>query len=271
MNISIGAFSEIKYEIISLLVSLIIASFECKSCKSLNKISKSPTDFIQISKELGYNIDANPDLILKTLEESDISISFSQNHTKTLQDIIQVGRDLNFYGIFDLANSLITPIDSSYHLIGIPHKPLMQAAIETLSMLDSTSALIFHNEELGDIISIHSPTEMLSLYDNHISSFTLDPKKLDFSNQDLDYANNTPYIRSDDIIEFYTSQIYQFLNFRKTHIDFSETIFLNAATALVARGITNDFQEGIRLAQENVQNGKAMECLKKYVEISNLG
>jgi anthranilate phosphoribosyltransferase len=270
MNISIGSFSEIKYEIISILVICIIASFEYKTCKSINKISKSPTDLIQISKNLGYNIEHQPDLILKALEEADISISFSQNHTKTLQDIIQVGRDLGFYSIFDTINSLITPVNSSYHLVGMANKNFMKTTIETLSMMDCFSALVFHNQELGDVISINSPTAFLSLNDNKISSFILDPKNLDFSHEDLEYSLNTIYIEKNDILEFYTSQIYQFLNFKKTHIDFSQTVFLNASAALVARGLAKDFPEGIKLAQENVRNGKSMECLKKYVEISNL-
>ena len=44
---------------------------------------------------------------------------------------------------------------------------------------------------------------------------------------------------------------------------------MNAAAAIMVAGLAKDFVEGIEKADQAINNGSAMACLEKLIEISN--
>ena len=50
-----------------------------------------------------------------------------------------------------------------------------------------------------------------------------------------------------------------------------DIVVLNAAAAIIAAGLANDFEDGMARAGESIQSGAAADCLAKLVEVSNSG
>ena len=48
-----------------------------------------------------------------------------------------------------------------------------------------------------------------------------------------------------------------------------DIVVLNAAAAIIAGTLANDFAAAIKIADDSVNNGKALQCLEKLIEISN--
>jgi anthranilate phosphoribosyltransferase len=50
-----------------------------------------------------------------------------------------------------------------------------------------------------------------------------------------------------------------------------DIVVLNASAGIIAGGLATDFPRAIPLAQASIDDGKAMTCLEKLIEISNRG
>jgi anthranilate phosphoribosyltransferase len=48
-----------------------------------------------------------------------------------------------------------------------------------------------------------------------------------------------------------------------------DIVVLNAAAAIVVAGLAKGFEQAIPLAQSSIDEGKALHCLEKLVEVSN--
>ena len=48
-----------------------------------------------------------------------------------------------------------------------------------------------------------------------------------------------------------------------------DIILLNSAAGIIAAGLADDFSSGVELAQKAINDGKAINCLEKLIEISN--
>jgi anthranilate phosphoribosyltransferase len=48
-----------------------------------------------------------------------------------------------------------------------------------------------------------------------------------------------------------------------------DIVILNAAAAIIAGNLADDFESAIKLANASVSDGKALACLQKLIEISN--
>ena len=49
-----------------------------------------------------------------------------------------------------------------------------------------------------------------------------------------------------------------------------DIIILNAAAAIIAGNLADDFESAIEMAESSVSDGKALACLEKLIEVSNL-
>ncbi|MCH8325980.1 MAG: hypothetical protein IIB83_05400 [Bacteroidetes bacterium] len=56
------------------------------------------------------------------------------------------------------------------------------------------------------------------------------------------------------------------LNLVEAHRDI---VILNAAAAIIAGGLADDFESAKSVAEESVRSGKAKSCLEKLIEVSN--
>ncbi len=48
-----------------------------------------------------------------------------------------------------------------------------------------------------------------------------------------------------------------------------DIVMLNAAAAIVVAGLADSFEQALPLAEASIEQGKALHCLEKLVEVSN--
>ena len=48
-----------------------------------------------------------------------------------------------------------------------------------------------------------------------------------------------------------------------------DVVLLNASAALIAGGLAKDFKDGIEIARQSIESGKAKEKLEKLTEFTN--
>jgi anthranilate phosphoribosyltransferase len=265
MNIVIGSNSGLENEAVSITVMFILAALECRSAKLLNKICSNAHDIFSLVEKLGCQTDKNTDSLLKGLDETYLSFYFSPNHSYIFRDLIQVMQDLKFFGVFDISNSLLTPVNSSYHLIGLENEECAKPLAETLGMLGAKCAWVVSSPDLGDIISPEQKTSIVQILDGSISSFDFDPASFDFLDDEREYGGKTLYVQEGNEVSFYSEQIYKLLQNQSAFLSFKKIVLLNATAAIMIRGLTNDMNDAMRMAKETLSNGNALSALHRYV------
>jgi anthranilate phosphoribosyltransferase len=120
--------------------------------------------------------------------------------------------------------------------------------------------MVIHSRGL-DEISISGITEIAELSNGRIETKQLNPADLGIAPANLDQLKVTDAKQSADLIK-------EIISGRLTG-PHKDIVVLNAAAAVIAAGLAENFQSAVPLAEDSISNGSALTCLNKLVEISN--
>ena len=146
--------------------------------------------------------------------------------------------------------------------MGVADETLMPIVVEALQLLGLRYAMVVHSQGM-DEISTASTTKILELKDGQISSKQLDPASLGLAPADLQKMKISDAKESAAIVKDVLAG--------KDSGRPGDIVALNAAAAIIAAGLADDFEPALALARASIDNGKALEALEKLVEVSNSG
>lgn len=210
---------------------------------------------------LGVNIDAGPETVSRCIREAHIGFMFAPKFHPAMRHVQPLRKTLDFTTAFNLLGPLANPARAQAQVMGISDASLMRRIAEALKVLGLRRAIIVHSNGL-DEISTMGPARIFHLYpDGSIAEEIFDAEQYgipkaeydDLAGGDVD--TNTHILRE--------------ILFEKADGPRKDIVVLNAAAAIMAGGLANDFAEGIEKANESICSGKAAECMEKLVELSN--
>lgn len=120
--------------------------------------------------------------------------------------------------------------------------------------------MVVYGQDKLDEISMSAPTTVCEIKDGWFKSYTITPEQFGFTRcTKADLVGGTP--------EENASIVRDILNGEKGHK--RNAVLMNAGAALYIGGKAENMKDGIRLAAELIDSGKAMETLQKLIEVSN--
>jgi anthranilate phosphoribosyltransferase len=128
--------------------------------------------------------------------------------------------------------------------------------------LGATRAMVVHGQGM-DEISLLGKTKIIELRDGRIASMELDPAELGFAGASIDELGSGDAIANAALIRNILSG--------KERGARRDIVVLNAAAAIIVAGLGDSFQQALPLAEYSIDDGKAMHCLDKLIEVSNKG
>ncbi len=152
---------------------------------------------------------------------------------------------------------LTNPASASCQLLGVYSAQLTEMFAQALQILGVKKAFVVHGHDGMDEITITAPTRVSELNNGAIKSYDLDP--LEFFD---DYADLND-LKGGDVKEnaAITMNILKGEKGPKRDV-----VLINSGAALVAAEVANDIKTGIRLAQESIDSGKALEKLEMLAQ-----
>jgi len=112
-----------------------------------------------------------------------------------------------------------------------------------------------------DEISTVTTTKILELKEGQITSKELDPEELGIGLADMEDLRVSDAKTSAKVLRDILSG--------KESGPRKDIVVLNAAAAIIAGGLADDFASAIKSAEASVSDGKASACLEKLIEVSN--
>jgi anthranilate phosphoribosyltransferase len=210
--------------------------------------------------ELGVNIDPGPEVVAACIREAHIGFMFAPKFHPAMRFVQPIRKSLDFRTAFNILGPLANPAGVKAQVMGVSDAELLDRIAESLHMLGARRVMVVHGQGM-DEISLLGKTRIVELRDGKITSFELDPADYGIPSASIDALGSGDAIANAAVIRDVLAG--------KDRGPRRNIVVLNAAAALIVAELANGFEQAIPRAEASIDEGKALHCLEKLVEVSN--
>ena len=245
---------------ISTTSAIVAAAGGVKVAKHGNRAASSKCGTADCLEALGVNIDQSPARCVELLNEAGMCFFFAQKYHSSMKYVGAIRRELGFRTVFNILGPLTNPGKPSMQLLGVYDEYLVEPLAQVLVELGIKRGMVVYGMDKLDEISMSCPTKICEIKDGWFRTTTITPEDFGFKTCSKDeLAGGTP--------EENAQITRDILNGAKGPK--REAVLLNAGASLYIAGKAPSMKEGVKLAAEIIDSGKAMETLNKMIEVSN--
>jgi anthranilate phosphoribosyltransferase len=209
---------------------------------------------------LGVKIDLNAEQVARSIDEVGIGFMFAPLFHPAMKHAAAPRRELGIRTVFNILGPLTNPAAAAAQVIGVADLKLTGKLAEVLRMLGVKRAMVVHGSDGLDEITVTAPTYVCELKDGNIDKYIVNPEELGFKKADIASLKGGDAIMGAAIIK-------SILN-GETGLK-RDTVVINSAAALKVGGKVATLKEGVALAEQTVDSGKARAKLEQLVGFSN--
>jgi anthranilate phosphoribosyltransferase len=243
--------------------AILAASCGIKIAKHGNRAVSSLAGSADVLEALGVNIDLTPEKIVASIDKIGIGFCFSPHFHPAMRTLRDLRKQLNIPTTFNLLGPLLNPAHPAHFLLGVFDASLLPLMAETLKTTGTERSFVVHSEGLDEISCI-GPAHIFEITPTDVKEFTIDPKKLGFSECRLsDLQGGNAKDNAQRLLEVFSGK-----NMKKNQA-IADTLILNAAVALYLYGLHPSITSAIPHAQENLHHGAALTLLKNWIDYSH--
>ena len=245
---------------ISTTSALVCAAGGMKVAKHGNRAASSKCGTADCLEALGVNINQSPDRCKQLLKEVGICFFFAQKYHTSMKYVGPIRKELGFRTVFNILGPLTNPGSPKMQLLGVYDEYLAEPLAQVLINLGVRRGMVVYGQDKLDEISMSAPTSVCEFKDGWFKSYTITPEEFGFvrcTKEDL--AGGTPEENAE-----ITRAI---LRGEKGHK--RNAVLINAGAALYIGGKAESVSDGIALAAQIIDSGKATETLNAFIEVSN--
>ena len=245
---------------ISTTSAIIAASGGMKVANHGNRAASSKCGTADCLEALGVNIDQSPEKCLELLEKANMCFFFAQKYHTSMKYVGAIRKELGFRTVFNILGPLTNPASPKMQLLGVYDEYLVKPLAEVLINLGVKRGMVVYGQDKLDEISLSSETTICEFKDGWFKTYEIKPEDFGFTRcTKADLLGGTPEENAQITLSI--------LNGEKSHK--RNAVLLNAGAALYIGGKAESLENGIKLAENLIDTGKALETLNKLIEISN--
>lgn len=245
---------------ISTTSALVAAAGGMKVAKHGNRAASSLCGTADCLEALGVNIQQSPNRCIELLKEVGMCFFFAQKYHTSMKYVGPIRKELGFRTVFNILGPLTNPGSPKMQLLGVYDEYLVEPLAQVLINLGVKRGMVVYGKDRLDEISMSAPTAVCEFKDGWFKSYTIAPEDFGFERCTKDdLKGGTP--------EENAKITREILGGAKGHK--RNAVLMNAGAALYIGGKAETLKDGIALAAEIIDSGKALETLDKLIEVSN--
>ena len=245
---------------ISTTTSIVAAAGGIKVAKHGNRAASSLCGTADCLEALGVNIDQSPEKCIELLNEAGMCFFFAQKYHTSMKYVGAIRRELGFRTVFNILGPLTNPASPTMQLLGVYDDYLVEPLAKVLVSLGVKRGMVVYGMDKLDEISLSSPTKICEINDGWYRTSIIKPEDFGFETCSKDDLKGGTPAENAQITR-------DILNGAKGHK--RNAVLLNAGAALYIGGKASDMKEGVKLAADIIDSGKAAKTLEKIIEVSN--
>ncbi|MFH1627568.1 MAG: anthranilate phosphoribosyltransferase [Pseudomonadota bacterium] len=244
---------------VSTATAFVAAGEGVKVAKHGNKAVSSLCGSSDVLENLGVNLDISATDVERCIREVGIGFLYAPLFHGAMKYALRPRQEIGIRTIFNLLGPLTNPAGASVQVLGVYEPQLTEKMARVLKRLETKEAFVVCGEGTYDEISICGPTRVSHLKDGEVKTFEMTPEEYGFKRaapeaiRGGDGKENARIIR--DIVDGEKGPK-------------RDMVVLNAAAALLAVGLADNFSEGAKRAMDSIDSGRAREKLDNLIDFT---
>lgn len=236
---------------ISTCSAIVAAGAGAMVSKHGNRSVSSKSGSIDALEKLGVLIPTTPEGVEAQLKKVGITFVFAQAFHPAMKNIAPVRKELGFKTIFNMVGPLTNPTNAGRQLIGVYSVDAMLKISEAAKQLGTEKTVVVTSDT--DEISISAETSACDVANGSVLRYTLRPEEFGLKRAPLSAITANDSAESAEII----------LGVLKGNPGPArDVVLLNTAAAIYVAGMAGSIKKGIKLAEESLDSGKALQKLE---------
>ncbi len=245
---------------ISTTSAVVIAAAGVPVAKHGNRAASSKSGAADVLEALGVNINLSPEKSARLLKEIGICFLFAQKYHTAMKYVAPVRRELGIRTVFNFLGPLSNPANANMEIMGVFDESFVEPLARVLSKLGVNRGMVVYGQDKLDEISACAPTTVCEIRNGEFKNYVIEPERFGFERADKsELVGGTPAENA-----LITRKVLEGEKSARRN-----AVLLNSAAAVYTAGKTETLEEGVKLAAELIDSGKALQKLEEFIRRSN--
>lgn len=247
---------------ISTATAFVVAGCGVPVAKHGNRALSSKSGGADVLGALGVDVEADMALVGRALHEIGLCFLMAPRHHSAMRHVGPARVELGTRTIFNLLGPLCNPGRVKRQVLGVFDRAWVLPLAKVLKGLGHEHAWVAHGEGGYDEITSTGTTYVAELKDGEIKTFEIVPEDAGLKRADPEsLRGGDATVNAHALTALLDGE----------HGPLRDTVLLNSAAALIVGGKVWNLADGVAMAAESIDSGRARAKLHKLVAITNEG
>jgi anthranilate phosphoribosyltransferase len=239
---------------VSTAAAFVVAGCGVPIAKHGNRAMSSRTGAADVLEELGVPINHDASSAKRHLAKSGFAFLFAPAYHPAMKHVAPVRKELGFRTVFNLLGPICNPAQVRRQLLGIFAEEWLEPVAHVLSDLGTEKAWVVHGSDGLDELTTTGVTRVAVLEGGHVTLQDVSPEDAGLKRSTLAaLKGGTANDNARAILDLFDG----------AKNAFRDIVLLNAGAALVVADQAKTISEGVALAAESIDKGKAARTLEQ--------
>lgn len=247
---------------ISTASAIVIAAGGVAVAKHGNRAASSKCGAADVLEELGININISPEKSRELLSKINICFLFAQNYHIAMKYVAPVRKELGIRTVFNILGPLSNPAGANIELMGVYDESLIEPLAKVMQNLGVKRGMVVYGTDKIDEISMSSETKVCEILDKeNLKSYTISPKDFGYDFCDKKELEGGSVKENAEIIR-------NIFNLKDNGAK-RKAVCMNAGAGFYIAKKVKSIKEGVKMAENLIDEKKAFEKLEDFIKESN--
>ncbi len=245
---------------ISTTSAFIISAAGVPVAKHGNRSMSSKSGSADCLENLGINISIPPEKSKEILDKEGICFMFAQNYHSSMKYVGPVRKQIGIRNVFNVLGPLTNPAGATMQVTGVYSAEIVEPIARVFSNLGVKRGIVLYGGDGMDEATVSTATKICEIDNGSFKTYEITPDEVGLKTYPMsdviggDGAENAEITR-------------RILKGEEKGAK-RDIVLLNSALGLYVAGKASSVKEGVKLAQEIIDSGKAYEKMEKFAKLS---
>jgi anthranilate phosphoribosyltransferase len=243
--------------------AFVAAAAGCRVAKHGNRSVSSKSGSSDLLEAADIRLDLSPAQVAQCVEAVGLGFMFAPAHHGAMKYAIGPRKELGMRTLFNILGPMTNPASVQRLVVGVFSDKLCRPMAEVMGRLGAEHIMVVHGLDGLDEISLAGRTHVAEFVDGEVREFSLTPEDMGIESASLVGLDVTDPRASLALIRDAFGKRRQ-----PAANKAADMIALNAGAAIYVAGVTRTLKEGVRMAEDLVHNGEAIERMRELAQFT---
>ncbi len=245
---------------ISSTAALVIAAAGQPVAKHGNRAASSKSGAADCLEALGVNLQQDPELCVRELQEVGICFLFAQKYHTAMRYVGPIRKELGIRTVFNVLGPLTNPAKPKYQVLGVFAENVVEDMAQVLPQIGVERGMVVFARDGMDELSASCENVVCLVENGTLTTSIVTPEELGLTRcRKSDLVGGTAQENARITLDILSGK----------PGPCRDTVLMNAGAGLYVCGKAASLAEGVQLAAQTIDSGKALATLQAYIALSN--